>query len=65
MTAFASIVQNLKKSGKTIFIITHDPELIAMCCDELVRIGNGRVLENGKMTTDYYRRWLGEAHLNK
>ncbi|MCR4721547.1 MAG: ABC transporter ATP-binding protein, partial [Lachnospiraceae bacterium] len=25
MTAFASIVQNLKESGKTIFIITHDP----------------------------------------
>ena len=65
MTTFASIVQNLKESDKTVFIITHDPELIAMCCDELVRIGDGRVLEKGKMTTDYYRRWLNEALSNQ
>ncbi len=65
MTAFACVIKGLKESGKTIFVITHDPELIAMCCDELVRIGDGRVLESGKMTTEYYKRWLRGALANK
>ena len=64
MTAFASVIKGLKESGKTIIVITHDPELIAMCCDELVRISDGRVLENGKMTTEYFKRWLDEALTN-
>ncbi|MCR4960954.1 MAG: ABC transporter ATP-binding protein [Lachnospiraceae bacterium] len=58
MTAVADILRKLKASGKTVFIVTHDPELIAMCCDAYIRIGNGRIIESGEMTDEVYREWL-------
>ncbi|PGM95967.1 hypothetical protein [Bacillus cereus] len=30
---------------KQLFIITHDPELIALSCDETLEIANGRIKE--------------------
>ena len=33
--------------GKTIFVSTHDPELIALCCDKIIRITEGRAQEVG------------------
>ncbi|MCR5430950.1 MAG: ABC transporter ATP-binding protein [Lachnospiraceae bacterium] len=65
MTSVAGLVRSLKESGKTIFIITHDPELIAMCCDELVQIENGKVIEAGRMTHDVYDKWLRSTTAHK
>ncbi|MCR5830259.1 MAG: energy-coupling factor ABC transporter ATP-binding protein [Lachnospiraceae bacterium] len=65
MASVAGLVKSLKESGKTIFIITHDPELIAMCCDELVRIEDGKVVDAVKMTPDVYDRWLRSTTAQK
>jgi len=58
MKAVSALIKDLKDKGKTIFIVTHDPELIAECCDELIYIQDGKALEYGKLTRDMYDRWL-------
>ncbi|MCR5117618.1 MAG: ATP-binding cassette domain-containing protein [Lachnospiraceae bacterium] len=58
MKAVAGLIRDLKKKGKTIFIVTHDPELIAECCDEMIYMQDGKVLEYGKLTQEMYDRWL-------
>ena len=42
----------LKESGKTIFIITHDPELVACCCDYYMFLENGKVKWHGVMNEE-------------
>lgn len=44
MKEVAKNLLKLRSMGKTLFIITHDPELIAECCDHFVFMENGRVL---------------------
>ena len=58
MKAVSELIKGLKDKGKTIFLVTHDPELIAECCDELIYMQDGKVLEYGKLTRDMYDRWL-------
>ncbi|MCR5442023.1 MAG: ATP-binding cassette domain-containing protein [Lachnospiraceae bacterium] len=58
MKAVSGLIRDLKAKGKTIFIVTHDPELIAECCDELIYMQDGKALEYGKLTRDMYDRWL-------
>lgn len=36
-------LKNLSRMGKTLFIITHDPELIAECCNYFIFIEKGSV----------------------
>lgn len=38
-------IKSLSKSGKTIFVITHDPELIMDCCTDVIHLEKGRVKE--------------------
>lgn len=42
----------LKEMGKTIFVVTHDPELIAGCCEYIVHIAEGRVKASYPLNTD-------------
>ena len=45
-------LQELSRAGKTLFIITHDPELIAKCCNYFVFIGHGEIEWSGGWTPD-------------
>lgn len=47
MCEVAGLLKRLAADGKTIFVSTHDPELIALCCDKIVRITDGRAQEIG------------------
>ena len=38
MEEVAKILTKLQQMGKTLFIITHDPELIEKCCDYFIFI---------------------------
>ncbi|MDY6892373.1 MAG: ABC transporter ATP-binding protein [Chloroflexota bacterium] len=40
-----SILENLNKEGKTLVVVTHDPE-VANCADRSIKILDGRVLNN-------------------
>ena len=42
----------LSKMGKTLFIITHDPELIAQCCNYFMFIEHGKIKWSGGWTAD-------------
>lgn len=44
MIDFAKLIQDMRQLGKTQFIITHDPELIGQCCDDLIFFEKGKVL---------------------
>ena len=53
-------------SGKTIVIVTHDPEFILRCCDQVLHIENGRTSENYALETKadrdrLLRFFLGES----
>ncbi len=43
MEEVADVLAKLQDMGKTLFIITHDPELIERCCDYFLFIENGTV----------------------
>lgn len=46
----------LSRMGKTLFIITHDPELIAQCCDYFMFIEHGKIKWSGGWTADNRQR---------
>ena len=52
MKQVAGEILKLRDMGKTIFIVTHDPEFILSCCDHIVRLEEGRVSENYALDKD-------------
>ena len=58
MKQTADLFLHLKKYGKTTFIITHDPELIAMCCTHILHIEEGEVAEYYPMTAAHREQFL-------
>ena len=42
-----SLLVDLAKNGVTCLVITHDPELIAVCCNWIVTLDAGRVAHAG------------------
>ena len=50
MLEVADNLQRLSDMGKTLFIITHDPELIAKCCNYFVFIEHGKTVWSGGWT---------------
>ena len=47
MRDVAENITRLAHAGKTVFIISHDPELIASCCNYLIFLDNGKLVWNG------------------
>lgn len=45
MLAVPATLKKLAETGKTLFVITHDPEFILNCCNEVVRMEKGRIQE--------------------
>lgn len=45
-------IEQLSTLGKTQLIITHDPELVAACCDYFVFMENGRITHSGAWSAD-------------
>ncbi len=43
MVKVAELLKKLAKSGSTVLVSTHDPELIDLCCDHIIRINDGRI----------------------
>ena len=47
MKEVSNEMMRLKEGGKTIFIITHNPELVECCCDYFMFMENGKVKWHG------------------
>ena len=56
MIEVATNLMALSKMGKTLFIITHDPELIAQCCNYFMFIEHGKIKWSGGWTDDNRQR---------
>ena len=47
MREVAENITHLARAGKTVFIISHDPELIAACCNYLIFLDGGKLAWSG------------------
>lgn len=47
MKEVSNEMMSLKEDGETIFIITHNPELVECCCDYFMFMENGKVKWHG------------------
>ena len=47
MREVAENITRLARAGKTVFIISHDPELIAACCNYLIFLDGGKLVWSG------------------
>lgn len=49
MIAVAELLKALRKNGMTIYVITHDPELICECCTDILHLEAGSIRETYPM----------------
>ena len=49
MMEVAKLLKALRESGKTIYVITHDPELICECCTDIIHLERGSIQETYPM----------------
>lgn len=58
MIEVATNLEILSKMGKTIFVITHDPELIVKCCNYFVFMKHGKIVWSAGWTQENKERLL-------
>lgn len=49
MLEVAGLLKTLRASGKTLYVITHDPELICECCTDIIHLESGSIKETYPM----------------
>ncbi|MDR1599540.1 MAG: energy-coupling factor ABC transporter ATP-binding protein [Oscillospiraceae bacterium] len=59
MLRVAESLNGLRLSGRTLLVITHDPELALSCCTHALRVNNGEVAETYALDATGRRRMLG------
>ena len=64
MKQVADEIRRLREMGKTVFILTHDLEFILSCCEHIVRLENGSVVQNYELTNDSFHSLTGFFHGN-
>jgi len=45
MLAVSATLKALASRDKTLFVITHDPELVLNCCENVVQMEHGRIAD--------------------
>ena len=43
MLQTAQLLKELRQNGKTVYVITHDPELICHCCTDILHLEAGHI----------------------
>lgn len=56
MNQVADCMKALSKAGKTIFVITHDLELILHCCTDVIHLEQGRLKETYSLNKESSKR---------
>ena len=49
MLQTAQLLKELRQNGKTVYVITHDPELICQCCTDILHLEAGTIAESYPM----------------
>lgn len=63
MQKVADSIKELRKIGKEIFIITHDPEFILECCSSIIEIKDGKIVNNYFLNESSGRRKFNKFFL--
>ena len=58
MKGVAGEITKLRDIGKTVIIVTHDLEFILSCCDHIIRLEQGQVIEDYALNNDTCSRLL-------
>ena len=58
MRQMADVVNRITENGKTVIVVTHDPEFILRCCDYVLHMENGEVKESYSLKSREERRRL-------
>lgn len=58
MRQVAASINRLAAAGRTIVIVTHDPEFILRCCDQVIHLEQGRMTESYELETGAERKRL-------
>ena len=58
MEQVAQTVRSLQQAGKTVFVVTHDPEFILACCTHAIRLEHGDVVEDYALTPSGKKRLI-------
>lgn len=45
MLEVAEVLRKLQREGKTLYVITHDLELILSCCTDVIHLADGDIVE--------------------
>lgn len=53
----------MKSEGKTIVLTGHDPELIALVCNKVVKLENGNLVEQTSVERDYFSTFINDEAL--
>lgn len=56
MLGVSELLKKLSKEERTLFIITHDPELLKECCDYLIFLENGKLAWSGGWTMENVKK---------
>lgn len=57
MHQVAALLEHLQRQGRSVLVITHDPELIVQCCTHVARFDHGSLEEVYELTDE------GKAHM--
>ena len=52
MLQTAELLRQLRQNGRSVYVITHDPELIFTCCTDIIHMEAGRIIESYPMDED-------------
>jgi energy-coupling factor transport system ATP-binding protein len=58
MMQVSQSIRQLEAQGRTILVITHDPELVLTCCSHVVQMEKGKVLADYPLSSAGRRRML-------
>lgn len=56
MDEIATLIRRMKDMGKTVLIVTHDPELVSRCCDHFLFMQGGKIIWAGGRTSDIAKK---------
>lgn len=62
MQEVAQMLLKLREMGKTLFVISHDPELILSCCDYVMEISGGRLSDHYMLSAESAPRLLASFY---
>lgn len=65
MRQIADSANRLADSGKTVLVVTHDPEFILRCCDQVIHMEDGRIIETYSLRLQENREHLLEFFLSQ